>query len=151
MTWVTPRFEVSDHPEYSFCWGENWTTAVINAVMDSPMWKETAIFLTWDDYGGFYDRAAAAGRRLGFGIRAPMQVISPYAKHGHRATSRPSSLAGPVHRGQLGLSQLSERDRMATPLDSFDFDQRPRPPDLLPLPTDCIGEPFPDEEPRRYQ
>ena len=41
---------------------------------------------------------------------------------------------------------------MATPLlDSFDFDQRPRPPDLLPLPTDCIGEPFPDEEPRRYQ
>ena len=35
------------------------------------MWKETAIFSTWDDYGGFYDRAAAAGRRLGFGIRAP--------------------------------------------------------------------------------
>jgi len=154
VTWVTPRFEVSDHPEYSFCWGENWTTAVINAVMDSPMWKETAIFLTWDDYGGFYDHVPPPQvDAWGFGIRAPMQVISPYAKHGH-VSHEQAEFSSPVRfiEDNWGLPQLSERDRMATPLlDSFDFDQRPRPPDLLPLPTDCIGEPFPDEEPRRYQ
>ena len=71
VTWVTPRFEVSDHPEYSFCWGEAWTTKVVNAIMES-LWAETAIFLTWDDYGGFYDHvrrrmwtcsASGSGRR----------------------------------------------------------------------------------------
>ena len=58
VTWVTPRFEVSEHPEYSFCRGENWTTQIVNAVMRSPLWPDTAIFITWDDYGGFSDHVA---------------------------------------------------------------------------------------------
>ena len=154
VTWVTPRFEVSDHPEYSFCWGEEWTTQVINAVMESPMWEETAIFLTWDDYGGFYDHEPPPQVDVfGFGIRAPMLVISPFAKHGH-VSHELAEFSSPVRfiEDNWGLPQLAERDRMATPLlDSFEFDQRPRPGDPLPLPTDCIGERFPEEPPRRYQ
>jgi phospholipase C len=78
VTWVTPRFEVSDHPEYSLFWGEMWSTKVVNAIMESPRWKESAIFFTWDDYGGFYDHQPPEQiDRFGLGIRAPMLVISP--------------------------------------------------------------------------
>src|SRR5512132_189190 len=78
VTWVTPRFELSEHPEYSFCWGQNWTTRIVNAIMSSPMWKDTAIFITWDDYGGFYDHVPPPQvDRFGFGIRVPLLLISP--------------------------------------------------------------------------
>lgn len=150
MTWVTPRFEVSDHPEYSFCWGENWTTKVLNAIMESSMWKETAVFLTWDDYGGFYDHVPPPQVDVfGFGIRAPMLVISPYAKHGH--VSHELAEFSSVLRfmeDNWSLPRLAERDRDATPLlDSFDFEQRPRPPDPRPVITDCEGPRFPTSHP----
>lgn len=154
VTWVTPRFEVSDHPEYSLCWGEHWTTMVLNAIMESPMWKETAVFLTWDDYGGFYDHVPPPQVDVfGFGIRAPMLVISPYAKHGHvsHELAEFSSVVRFIE-DNWGLPQLADRDRMATPLsDSFDFARRPRSPDARPLPTDCEGAKYPDEPPRRYE
>jgi phospholipase C len=154
VTWVTPRFEVSEHPEYSFCWGENWTTKVLNAIMESPMWKETAVFLTWDDYGGFYDHVPPPQVDVyGFGIRAPMLVISPYAKHGHvsHELSEFSSVVRFIE-DNWGLPRLAERDRDATPLlDSFDLEQRPRPPDPRPLVRDCEGAVYPDEPPRRYE
>ena len=150
VTWVTPRFEVSDHPEYSLCWGETWSTKVLNAIMESPMWEETAVFLTWDDYGGFYDHVPPPQVDVfGLGIRAPMLVLSPYAKHGHvsHELGEFSSVVRFVQ-DNWGLPQLAERDRAATPLlDAFDFDQRPRPPDVLPLPRDCEGEVFPDAPP----
>jgi phospholipase C len=153
VTWVTPRFEVSEHPEYSFCWGEHWTTQVLNAVMESPLWKETAVFITWDDYGGFYDHLPPPQVDVyGFGIRSPMLVISPYAKHGHVSHER-SEFSSVVRfvEDNWGLPQLAERDRLATPLfDSFDFDQRPRPPDPRPLPTDCVGSMYPSAPPKRY-
>ena len=150
VTWVTPRFEVSDHPEYSLCWGENWTTKVLNAIMASPTWKETAVFLTWDDYGGFYDHEPPPQIDVfGFGIRAPMIMISPYAKHGH-VSHELAEFSSPLRfiEDNWGLPQLADRDRRATPLlDSFDFDQRPRPPDPRPLPADCEGDVYPDEPP----
>jgi phospholipase C len=153
VTWVTPRFEVSEHPEYSFCHGENWTTEIVNAIMASPMWRSTAIFLTWDDYGGFYDHVPPPQvDGFGFGIRVPLIVLSPYARAG-------------VVSGELGefssvlrfiednwnLNQLTRRDGEATPLlSAFDFAQTPRPAVPLPLRTDCVGEPFPSESPARY-
>jgi phospholipase C len=150
VTWVTPRFEVSDHPEYSFCWGETWTTRVLNAIMESATWKETAVFLTWDDYGGFYDHEPPPQiDAFGFGIRTPMLVISPYAKHGH-VSRELGEFSSPVRfiEDNWGLPQLAERDRRATSLlDSFDFDQRPRPPDPRRLPDDCVGPVYPDEPP----
>jgi phospholipase C len=146
VTWVTPRFEVSDHPEYSMCHGENWTTKVVNAVMESPHWEDTAIFLTWDDYGGFYDHVPPPQvDDFGFGIRVPLLVISPYAKQGfvtHELGEFSSVLR--FIEDNFGLTQLTHRDRDATPLMSaFDFTQEPRPPDPLPLRTDCVGEKFP--------
>jgi phospholipase C len=118
--------------------------------MESPSWKETAIFLTWDDYGGFYDHQPPEQiDRFGFGIRAPMLVISPYAKHGH-VSHELGEFSSPVRfiEDNWGLPQLAERDRRATPLlDAFDFDQRPRPPDPRPLPGDCEGRVYPDEPP----
>jgi phospholipase C len=146
VTWVTPRFEVSEHPEYSFCHGENWTTKVVNAVMKSPHWDDTAIFITWDDYGGFYDHVPPPQvDDFGFGIRVPLLVISPYAKQGfvtHELGEFSSVLR--FIEDNWALSQLTHRDREATPLISaFDFEQEPRPPDPLPLRTDCGGLKFP--------
>jgi phospholipase C len=147
VTWVTPRFELSEHPEYSMCHGENWTTEIVNAVMESPDWDSTAIFITWDDYGGFYDHVPPPQvDDFGFGIRVPLLVISPYAKHGfvsHELGEFSSVLR--FIEDNWRLTQLTHRDRQATPLlSAFDFEQAPRPPDPLPLRSDCVGPQFPD-------
>ena len=141
--------EVSDHPEYSFWLGEAWTTKVLNAIMESPMWAHTAVFLTWDDYGGFYDHVPPP-QVDAFGLDPGADARDlPYSKHGH-SHELAELVAGSVHRGQLGLPQLSERDRRATPLhDPFDFEQRPRPPDPRPVPRDCQGEVYPNAPPGR--
>jgi phospholipase C len=147
VTWITPRFELSEHPEYSFCYGENWSTKVIDAIMRSPMWKDTAIFLTWDDYGGFYDHVPPPDvDRMGFGFRVPMLLLSPYAKPGlvsHELGEFSSVLRFVEDNWRLDR-YLTHRDRKATPLlSAFDFNQQPRPPDPLPLRGDCVGRRFP--------
>jgi phospholipase C len=55
VSWVTPSFPISEHPPANITSGMNWVKDVINAIMSSPYWNSTAIILTWDDYGGFYD------------------------------------------------------------------------------------------------
>jgi phospholipase C len=83
VSWIMPRFQLSDHPGSNFCYGENWATQVINTIMKSPAWKSTAIFLTWDDWGGFYDHVVPpVVDRNGYGLRVPGLVISPYARRG---------------------------------------------------------------------
>jgi phospholipase C len=140
VTWVTPRFALSEHPEYNFCHGENWTTEVVNAIMSSPMWADTAIFLTWDDWGGFYDHVPPPHvDRFGLGIRVPLLVISPYARSGHvdHRLGEFSSVLRFIE-DNWGLSQLTHRDRRASNLSyNFDFHEEPRPPDPRPLRVDC--------------
>lgn len=143
MTWVTPKFDLSDHPEKSMCAGENWTTEVINAIMRSPMWADTAIFLTWDDWGGFYDHVPPRQvDQVGFGIRVPLVVISPYAREGmvlHEEGEFSSVLR--FVEDNWGLTQLTHRDEAASNLsDSFDFTQEPREGEQRPLRT-CTGPP----------
>ena len=59
-------------------------TGLINSIMQSPEWNSTAIFLVWDDWGGFYDNVVPpTSRRQGYGMRVPALVISPYAKPGY--------------------------------------------------------------------
>ncbi len=83
VTWVTPRYEFSNHAPYSTVWAENWATTVINAIMRSPMWNSTAIFVTWDEWGGTYDPVPPPSvDALGLGVRVPMLVMSPWAKRG---------------------------------------------------------------------
>lgn len=81
VSWVVTPEEVSDHPPHSICAGENYTVSELNALMQSPEWSSTVVFLGWDDYGGFYDHVTPPRLGyLGYGPRVPMIVISPYAR-----------------------------------------------------------------------
>jgi len=142
VTWITPRFQLSQHPEYNFCWGQNWTIQVVNALMDSAAWKDTLLVMTWDDFGGFYDHVPPV--RLddnGLGIRVPAMVISPYARPGYvdHTTYEFSSVLRFIE-DNWGLTQLTRRDRIADGLGgALDFSQTPSKPDPQPLRTDCRG------------
>jgi phospholipase C len=84
VTWITPRFELSDHPPWNSKYSMNWVTDIVNGIMRSPAWEHTAIFLTWDEWGGFYDHVPPKPvDSVGLGFRVPMLVISPWAKRGY--------------------------------------------------------------------
>jgi phospholipase C len=141
VSWLVPDFPVSEHPTVtaatdSVCEGENWTVQQINAIMQSPAWATTAIVLTWDDFGGFYDHVVPPWvDQYGFGPRVPLIVISPYVKEGtvsHTIYEFASVLQLIENRYNLG--SLTNRDADANSLlDLFDFSQVPAPPLILPL------------------
>ncbi|HTD59761.1 MAG TPA: alkaline phosphatase family protein [Gemmatimonadaceae bacterium] len=84
VAWIVPDQTVSEHPPAKISNGEVYVTELINAVMRSPQWDSTAIFLSWDDWGGFYDHVVPPTvDENGYGIRVPGLVISPYAKRGY--------------------------------------------------------------------
>jgi phospholipase C len=81
VSWVIPNWLVSEHPPSTIAAGQAFVTTVINAIMRSPCWSSSAIFLSWDDWGGFYDHVAPPTiDQNGYGLRVPGLVISPYAK-----------------------------------------------------------------------
>ena len=83
VVWVVPSGQVSEHPPARISVGQSYVTALINAVMKGPNWKDCAIFLAWDDWGGFYDHVAPPTvDENGYGLRVPALVISPYARSG---------------------------------------------------------------------
>jgi phospholipase C len=83
VSWIAPSGKVSEHPPSLVSAGQTYVTGLINAIMKSPDWSSTAIFLTWDDWGGFYDQAQPpVVDQNGYGLRVPGIVISPYARHG---------------------------------------------------------------------
>jgi phospholipase C len=83
VSWVVPSGEVSEHPPGPVSFGQSYVTSLVNAVMSSPDWSSTAIFLSWDDWGGFYDHVAPPRvDQNGYGLRVPGIVISPYARAG---------------------------------------------------------------------
>jgi phospholipase C len=83
VSWINPNGTVSEHPPGLVSAGQTYVTGLINAIMDSPDWKSTAIFLTWDDWGGFYDHVVPpVADENGYGLRVPGIVISPYARQG---------------------------------------------------------------------
>jgi phospholipase C len=76
--------EISDHPPASVSAAQNYVATLINAVMDSPCWQDTAIFLAWDDWGGFYDHVPPPTIDVnGYGFRVPGLLISPWARSGY--------------------------------------------------------------------
>jgi phospholipase C len=84
VSWVVPSGAVSEHPPAPVSFGQSYVTSLINAVMRSPDWDSTAIFLAWDDWGGFYDHIPPPKvDENGYGLRVPGIVISPYAKSGY--------------------------------------------------------------------
>ncbi|HKN58602.1 MAG TPA: alkaline phosphatase family protein [Gemmatimonadaceae bacterium] len=154
VSWVVPSQEVSDHPPASIRSGQAYVTGLINAVMRGPDWNSTAIFLSWDDWGGFYDHAAPPSvDSAGYGLRVPGLVISPYAKQryiDHQTLSfdaydkfiedvflggariNPATDGRPDLRPDVRESQPILGDLMR----DFDFSQQPALPVLLrPKPT----------------
>ncbi len=151
VSWITPAQIVSEHPPALVSRGQSYVTGLINAIMKGPDWSSTAIFLTWDDWGGFYDHAVPPPVDVnGYGLRVPAMVISPYARHGfidhqvlsfdaydkfieddflHSARIDPLSDGRPDPRPDVREDVKILGDLTA----EFDFSQRPRPPVILPV------------------
>jgi phospholipase C len=131
VSWVIPDPSFSDHPPANLTVGESYVASIVNAIAASPAWRSTAIFVTWDDYGGFYDHVAPPSLDpLGLSFRVPMIVISPYTPAGLIVHS-PGYFESILHfiEWRFGLGCLTHRDCNAPlPLDFFDFRMTPRPP-----------------------
>jgi phospholipase C len=151
VSWVVPSGAVSEHPPAPVSYGQSYVTSLVDAVMRSPDWNSTAIFLAWDDWGGFYDHVRPPTvDQNGYGLRVPAMVISPYAKKGfvdHQVLSF-DAYAKFIEDDFLGGRRLDPRtDGRPDPRPDaredakilgnltadFDFDQSPRPPLLLPV------------------
>jgi len=137
VSWIVVGKD-SEHPPGSTCAGENWTVEQINAIMQGPseQWDSTAIFITWDEYGGFYDHVPPTQiDQWGPGFRVPMIIISPYAISGKvsHTTYEFSSVLKFIEK-VYGLPSLTHRDNDANDMsDAFNFNQNPLPPFPLPL------------------
>jgi phospholipase C len=84
VSWIIPNSNLSEHPPANVATGAKYVTGLVNAVMNSPLWDSTAIFVAWDDWGGFYDHVVPPRvDQYGLGIRVPRLVISPYARQGY--------------------------------------------------------------------
>jgi phospholipase C len=134
MSWVIPPYQASEHSPNNICDGENWTVSTLNALMQGPAWNSTVVFITYDDFGGFYDHVAPPQvDQAGLGPRVPLLIISPFAREGqvsHTVYEHSSILKFVETR--YGLPPLTARDGGASDmLDSFDFDQEPQPPLIL--------------------
>jgi phospholipase C len=151
VSWVTPSGPVSEHPPASIAMGQAYVTSLINSLMRGPEWNSTAIFLAWDDWGGFYDHVAPPHvDALGYGLRVPGLVISPYARRGFidhqtlsfdayvkfiedaflgRARIDPKTDGRPDPRPDVRENAPQLGDLRA----DFDFSQAPLPPVFLPI------------------
>lgn len=143
VTWLVGPNPTSDHPPSSICLGENWTVNAINAVMrNKKLWAHTAIVLTWDDFGGFYDHVkppVGPQRQTMYGLRVPAIIISPYARRGyvdHSFYSFTSLLK--FAENTFNLPSLSGLDGKADGLShAFNFNQKPLPPLVLKQRPSC--------------
>src|SRR5215813_5756326 len=163
VAWVAPDFRDSEHGPALVSTGQAYVTRLINAVMRGPDWKSCAIFVTWDDWGGFYDHVRPPrADRQGYGFRVPAMVISPYAKTGyidHQILSSDAYLKF-IEDDFLGGARLDPatdgrpdprpvvRENLAilgNLFNDFDFTRPPRPPMILePCPaTTLIPTPKP--------
>jgi len=150
VSWITPSQLDSEHPPASIHQGQAYVTAVINAAMKSPDWNSTAIFLSWDDWGGFYDHVVPPHiDHNGYGLRVPGIIISPYAKKGfvdHQTLSSDAFLKF-IEDDFLGGARLNPQTdgrpdprpdvrenapRLGNLIKAFNFGQPPRKPFLLP-------------------
>jgi len=134
VSWVVTADPFMEHPPRSMCNGENWTVQQLNALMQGPQWDSTAVFLTWDEFGGFYDHVPPPQTDYyGLGPRVPLLIISPYSRPGYIShTQYEFSSFLKLVEERYNLAPLTLRDANANDmLDSFDFAQQPLAPLLL--------------------
>lgn len=134
VCWIVPTAQDSEHPPADSTRGMRHVTDLVNAIMQSSAWKDTAIIVTWDDYGGFYDHVPPPPvDQYGYGPRVPTLVISPYARRGSICHTR-FDFTSPLKliEERFGLTPLSTRDAAANDmLDCFNFHQRRLSPDII--------------------
>jgi phospholipase C len=149
VSWIVPNGHVSEHPPALVSAGQTYVTGLINTIMKSPDWKSTAIFLAWDDWGGFYDHVSAPRvDQNGYGLRVPAMVISPYARKGfidHQVLSFDAYVKF-IEDDFLGGHRLDPRTdgrpdprpdvredapQLGNLIKDFDFHRKPRPPLIL--------------------
>jgi phospholipase C len=150
VAWIAPNGKDSEHPTALVSDGQAYVTGLINAIMQSPDWNNTAIFLAWDDWGGFYDHVVPPHVDVnGYGLRVPGLVISPYAKtgfidhqtlsfdaylkfieddflNGQRLDPKTDGRPDPRPSVRENMPQLGDL------VNDFDFNQSPRPRLILP-------------------
>ncbi len=150
VSWIAPSAGVSEHPQNSVTDGQAYVTSLVNAVMRGPAWSTSAIFLAWDDWGGFFDHIVPPKvDRNGYGLRVPALVISPWVRAGyidHQTLSFDAYLKliedlflggqrlDPSTDGRPDSRPYVREDApiLGNLLNDFDFSQAPVPPLVLP-------------------
>jgi len=130
VTWITPTAAASDHAGINDGTGPSWVASIVNAIGKSPYWDSTAIFITWDDWGGWFDHVTPPKyNAYELGFRVPLIVVSPYAKRGY--VSHVEHEFGSILRfteEALNLGSLGYTDARSDDLsDCFDFHGPPQP------------------------
>jgi phospholipase C len=128
VSWVIPNGEESDHALSTDGTGPSWVAAIVNAIGNSPYWADTAVVITWDDWGGWYDHVAPAVQNAyEYGFRVPLIVVSPYAKSAYVSHVK-HDFGSILHfiETTFALPTLGYADARADDLsDCFDFIQMP--------------------------
>jgi phospholipase C len=130
VSWITPTCANSDHAGCQSTHGPAWVASLVNAIGNSQYWNSTAIFIMWDDFGGWYDHVAPPYEDYdGLGFRVPLLIVSPYAKANY--VSHVQYEHGSILKfieDQFGLPRLAATDTRAnSPAnDCFNFNQSPR-------------------------
>ena len=130
ITWVTPTYQTSDHSGFWSTGGPAWVASIVDAIGTSRFWKSTAIFIVWDDWGGWFDPVPPVYEDYdGLGFRVPLIIVSPYAKRGYVTHVRYETAS--VLRfieDNFGLPQLAQSDARANDpaVDAFDYHGKPR-------------------------
>jgi phospholipase C len=128
VSWITPRHPDSDHPGTNNGTGPAWIASIVNAIGNSAYWANTAIFITWDDWGGWYDHVKPPiYNSYEYGFRVPLVIVSPYAKPGYvsHVTHDFSSILKFIE-VTYNLPSLGFGDARADDLsDCFNFSQKP--------------------------
>jgi phospholipase C len=149
VSWIVPNGAVSEHPPGLVSAGQAYVTTLINTIMETPAWSSTAIFLSWDDWGGFYDHVAPpVVDAAGYGLRVPGLVISPFARQGyvdHQGLSQDAYVKF-IEDDFLGGARIDPKTdgrpdsrpdvrennpQLGDLLADFDFNQAPRAPLIL--------------------
>lgn len=152
VSWVYGTAQSDEHPPDpgrgqmgNVTVGMQWTVDQINAIVKGGLWSKAAIFITWDDWGGWYDhvnppnveswkltspKSSYKGTQFRYGSRVPCLVLGPYAKTGYISKNLHSHI-GLVKfcEAIFGLPSLNQRDAQASDMsDCFDFTKAPAPP-----------------------
>jgi phospholipase C len=133
VSFVTPGEDSqSDHPPQPTQPAQNFVSSIVNAIMQSKEWSSTAIFVTWDDFGGWYDHVPPPQvDGIGLGPRVPLLVISPWAKPGYIGSQQGEFASFDKFIEEVfGLPSLGERDSLSSTsdlMDFFNFSQTPDP------------------------